>query len=102
MKESFERRMKLAEDKIARAETEALREVREAAIDAATAAARTVIAEKLTPEAAETTRPGVTEPLTFVTHASHFRYALPGSGEACLIEPAVTCNHCGYCQSHGL
>ena len=41
------------------------------------------------------------EPVTFATHASHFRYALPGSGEACLIEPAVTCNHCGYCQSHG-
>lgn len=35
------------------------------------------------------------------THASHFRYALPGSGGACLIEPAVQCNHCGYCQSHG-
>jgi F-type H+-transporting ATPase subunit b len=51
MKESFERRMKLAEDKIARAETEALREVREAATDAAIAA--TVIAEKLTPEAAD-------------------------------------------------
>jgi F-type H+-transporting ATPase subunit b len=53
MKESFERRMKLAEDKIARAETEALREVREAATDAAIAAARTVIAEKLTPEASD-------------------------------------------------
>ncbi len=35
------------------------------------------------------------------SHASHFRYALPGSGEACLIEPTVQCNHCGYCQSHG-
>jgi hypothetical protein len=41
-------------------------------------------------------------PLTLVAgQASHFRYALPGSGGACLIEPAVTCNHCGYCQSHG-
>ena len=35
------------------------------------------------------------------SHSSHFRYALPGSGEACLIEPTVQCNHCGYCQSHG-
>ena len=35
------------------------------------------------------------------SHPSHFRYALPGSGEACLIEPTVQCNHCGYCQSHG-
>jgi F-type H+-transporting ATPase subunit b len=53
MKEQFERRMKLAEDKIARAETEALREVREAAAEAAVAAAQTVIAAKLTPEAAD-------------------------------------------------
>ncbi len=53
MKEHFERRMKLAEDKIARAEAEALREVRAAAADAAVAAAQTVIAAKLTPEAAD-------------------------------------------------
>lgn len=53
MKEYFERRMKLAEDKISRAEAEALREVREAAADAAIAAAQIVIAQKLTPEAAD-------------------------------------------------
>jgi hypothetical protein len=35
------------------------------------------------------------------SHISHGRYALPDSGAACLIEPAVPCNHCGYCQSHG-
>jgi hypothetical protein len=39
-------------------------------------------------------------------HASHYRYALASGDEgdgpgACLIEPAVRCNHCGYCQSHG-
>ncbi len=32
---------------------------------------------------------------------SHQRYALPESDGPCLIEPAVACNHCGYCQSHG-
>ena len=53
MAEHFERRMKLAEDKIARAETEALREVRAAAADAAIAAAQSVIAAKLTPETAD-------------------------------------------------
>ena len=53
MKEQFERRMKLAEDKIARAEAEALREVRAAAAEAAVKAAQTVIAAKLTPEAAD-------------------------------------------------
>ncbi|CAN5716796.1 hypothetical protein BH24ACI4_BH24ACI4_01360 [soil metagenome] len=34
-------------------------------------------------------------------HASHYRYALPETDGPCLIEPAVRCNHCGYCQSHG-
>ncbi len=53
MKEQFDRRMKLAEDKIARAEAEALREVRAAAAEAAVTAARTIIAAKLTPEGAD-------------------------------------------------
>jgi threonine dehydrogenase-like Zn-dependent dehydrogenase len=35
-------------------------------------------------------------------HASHYQYvALVNVGEACVIEPSVTCNHCGYCRSHG-
>lgn len=31
------------------------------------------------------------------------RYALPRDpgDTACIIEPAVRCDHCGYCQSHG-
>ena len=53
MREQFDRRMKLAEDKIARAEAEALREVRAAAAEAAVTAARTVIAAKLTPDGAD-------------------------------------------------
>ncbi len=51
--ELFERRTKLAEEKIGRAEADALREVRSAAVDAAVAAAQSVIAEKLTPELAD-------------------------------------------------
>jgi hypothetical protein len=43
-------------------------------------------------------RQGVTD---LTAHMSHARYALPDSGGQCLIEPAVACNHCGYCQSHG-
>jgi F-type H+-transporting ATPase subunit b len=50
MAEHFERRMKLAEDKIGRAEADAMREVRVAAADAAVAAAQSVIAAKLTTE----------------------------------------------------
>ena len=53
MKEHFERRMKLAEDKIARAQAEALREVRNAAADAAVIAAQSLIANSLTPETAD-------------------------------------------------
>lgn len=31
------------------------------------------------------------------------RYALPRTdGDTmCIVEPAVKCNHCGYCQCHG-
>jgi F-type H+-transporting ATPase subunit b len=47
LKESLERRSKLAEDKIARAEAQALGEVRATAVAAATAAAETVLKSKL-------------------------------------------------------
>jgi F-type H+-transporting ATPase subunit b len=53
MKEQFDRRMKLAEEKIGRAEADALREVRAAAADAAITAAQSVIAQSLSPEMAD-------------------------------------------------
>ena len=37
-------------------------------------------------------------------HASHGLLPLVRGGDtdgACLIEPAVRCTHCGYCQSYG-
>ena len=36
-------------------------------------------------------------------HASHLRLPLVSGDEdgACLIEPSVRCNHCGYCLSFG-
>ena len=34
-------------------------------------------------------------------HASHALFVIPAPGEACVIEPGVTCNHCGYCKSYG-
>ena len=40
-------------------------------------------------------------PIARAAHVSHYRYLLAGSGGPCLIEPAVQCNHCGYCESHG-
>lgn len=42
--------------------------------------------------------------LPLAWHSSHARYAVASGEEAegpCFIEPAVRCNHCGYCQSHG-
>jgi hypothetical protein len=42
--------------------------------------------------------PGVPAP---GVHPSFGRYLLPKEGSACLIEPSVKCNHCGFCQSHG-
>jgi hypothetical protein len=37
-------------------------------------------------------------------HPSHGRFVLDRGSDgdgACLIEPAVRCTHCGYCQSYG-
>lgn len=35
-------------------------------------------------------------------HASHAVYLhLVNTDDACVIEPAVRCNHCNYCRSHG-
>lgn len=53
VKEHFDRRMKLAEDKIDRAQQDAVREVRSVAIDTAVAAAQSLIAAKLTPDRAD-------------------------------------------------
>ena len=63
---------------------------------------REAIAKHLSPSTVdEAAQSAPTTRVSLGSHASHFRYALPGSGEACLIEPTVQCNHCGYCQSHG-
>ena len=40
----------------------------------------------------------------FRAHASHIMLPLARGADgdgACLIEPAVRCNHCGYCLSFG-
>ena len=50
LKEHVDRRIKLAEERIARAEMEAVRELRNDAVDVAIAAAQNLIAAKLTPD----------------------------------------------------
>ncbi|MGH9256149.1 MAG: hypothetical protein ACRD3C_16435 [Vicinamibacterales bacterium] len=37
-------------------------------------------------------------------HPSHGVFTVPAGSEMdgpCIIEPAVLCNHCGYCKSYG-
>jgi len=41
---------------------------------------------------------------SFSAHSSHVLLPLQRGGDgdgACLIEPSVRCNHCGYCLSYG-
>jgi hypothetical protein len=39
---------------------------------------------------------------SFESHPSHARFLIVRGGDGpCLIEPVVTCAHCGFCQSHG-
>ena len=48
---------------------------------------------------------GAPDPVAaFGAHISHARLPLVRGADddgACIIEPAVRCNHCGYCQSLG-
>jgi hypothetical protein len=40
----------------------------------------------------------------FRAHMSHAQFILPAGMDTdgpCLIEPAVACNHCGFCKSYG-
>ena len=37
-----------------------------------------------------------------IVHPSHAIYlTVVNTSDACVIEPAVPCDHCGYCKSHG-
>ena len=41
---------------------------------------------------------------SFRQHVSHATFLLPVGADTdgpCIIEPAVQCNHCGYCKSLG-
>jgi hypothetical protein len=61
---------------------------------------RDAVARHLDPPSAAA-RPG--EP-AWKHHASHQRLPVSNGQDTdgpCVIEPAVRCNHCGYCQSLG-
>jgi hypothetical protein len=48
--------------------------------------------------------PGPAAVMAAAQHASHGLFVLPAGADTdspCIIEPAVACNHCGYCKSLG-
>jgi hypothetical protein len=64
---------------------------------------RDMIRESIARHAGAAVGPAAPEPRASF-HPSHLRFTLLRSGDddgACLIEPSVRCNHCGYCLSYG-
>ena len=44
----------------------------------------------------------VPDSVPFGSHVSHATYMqLVNTSTECVIEPHVSCDHCGYCKSHG-
>ena len=64
-------------------------------------ALRALVREAVTRHLGNTEHPLQIAPQSVARDASHYRYTLQPSEGPCLIEPAVQCNHCGYCESHG-
>jgi hypothetical protein len=66
---------------------------------------RTLVRDAIAKHAAA--RPGHTPPAQTTSarlHPSHTVISLPAGADGdglCIIEPAVACNHCGYCKSLG-
>jgi hypothetical protein len=65
---------------------------------------RELVRDAIARYAGTPSRPPVPAPAFFHLHASHGMFAVPAGADTdgpCLIEPAVMCNHCGYCKSYG-
>jgi hypothetical protein len=50
-------------------------------------------------ESVQTIRPKPDAPLSI--SFGQYRLERPADDTMCLIEPAVQCNHCGFCKCHG-
>jgi hypothetical protein len=64
---------------------------------------RSMIRESIARHLSSGASPAEAQP-GYVGHAAFVRLPLVRGGDddgACLIEPTVRCNHCGYCQSFG-
>ena len=67
-------------------------------------ALRAIIRDTIARVSARSTEPVVSDApglMHSASHPSNYQYALPPSDGPCIIEPGVSCNHCGYCQTHG-
>jgi hypothetical protein len=54
------------------------------------------------PAAGWSASPPATAAAPATSDASHYVYVtVINAGDACVIEPSVPCDHCGYCKSHG-
>jgi hypothetical protein len=63
---------------------------------------RTLVRDAIARHTGENAR--IAPPAPFgASHMSHGRFLqlAPAEDGQCVIEPAVRCNHCGYCQSYG-
>ena len=65
---------------------------------------RDSIARHRGPSSASDEERGPDPGAAFAGHVSHLRLPVSRGGDddgACIIEPSVRCNHCGFCQSLG-
>lgn len=64
---------------------------------------RSAIARHLGSDEVRATSAAVSSGPAPIVPMAFARYHLPRAADdvMCLIEPAVKCNHCGYCQCHG-
>jgi hypothetical protein len=65
---------------------------------------RSMIRESIARQLGDAAAPIRETDATYLGHPSFARLPLLRGGDddgACLIEPAVRCTHCGYCQSFG-
>lgn len=65
---------------------------------------RALVREAIQAQARQAVPPADLQSASWRAHASHGMLPLARGGDgdgACLIEPSVPCNHCGYCLSMG-
>lgn len=62
---------------------------------------RLLVREAIARQGVGTQVPPIPERTPSPDRLSHRQFDLPAPGTECIIEPSVSCNHCGYCKSYG-